>query len=196
MKLNTVIILIIVLVLAGLLTGAFFLGRKFAKTVVNESTIVHEHVTQIPTETVIIREKVPGKVDTVYVDGTAHEIARYRDVIVSDDEKVRVDLAVDYDCRENLFDVNAGIYAVRDSVYVEKLVTKEVQIKSKPVRLASNISIGFGSYEKDERDNSFGLVYSDISVGVRLFDSYSVSPFVGLQDTGRLIYGLRFGVDW
>jgi len=187
---NTLLLIIVgLLVIAGLMLGAFYVGHKLAKPVINENTTIHEHNTMLPIETRIIRENVPAVIDTVGEGEDAYEVAYYSEQIVENDGKVKIGLNIDYNEKTNLFNVGADINVVRDSIYVEKITTKTIEQKPPFVRLTGQVGIGFG---KDERENGISVKSSDVAIGVKFVNRYSVLAFVDID----LTYGLRFGVDF
>lgn len=177
---------IIILILAVALVVAIgFAVKKQPPAKVTE--ITNTYRVSEPVVTKIIRENVPAVIETLIVNNEPHGIASYAETIKKD--KTTVDLNVKYDLADNTFDVNAGIYSVRDSIYSETVRTIERTIKPKFVGLTGSVGVGFG---KDSSGNQFSLSSSDIAVGAKFVGRYSVSVFA---DT-RSIYGLRFGVDF
>lgn len=139
-----------------------------------------------PVLTKIIRKDVPAVIETLFVNNELRSIASYSETIKKD--KTTVDLDVKYDIAGNLFTVDVGVYSVRDSIYVETVKTIEKMIKPKLVGLTGAIGIGF---EKNN-DGQVGLSKSDIALGVKFVNQYSVLAFVDTRKT----FGLRFGVDF
>lgn len=139
-----------------------------------------------PVVTKIIRENVPAVIETLIVNNEPHGIASYRDSIKKD--KTTVDLDIKYDIADNLFDVNAGIYSVRDSVYTETIKTIEKTIKPRFLGLTTAVGVGFSKPPGKE----IGLKQADISAGLKLAGKYSLSAFADTEKT----FGLRFGVDF
>lgn len=176
---------IIVLLVVALVVAVGFAVRKRPPASVTEVTNTYR--VSEPVVTKIIRERVPAVVETLIVHGKPHGIASYSETICKD--KTTVDLSVRYDIADSVFDVNAGIYSVRDSIYVESIKTIEKVARPKFVRLTGAIGVGF---EKDSARAGVSPASSDISIGVKFVNRYSVCAFV---DT-REVFGLRFGVDF
>jgi hypothetical protein len=177
---------IIILVLAiALVVAIGFAVKKQPPAKVTE--ITNTYRVSEPVVTKIIRQNVPAVIDTMLVNNKPHGIASYTETIKKD--KTTVDLDIKYDLTDRVFDVNAGIYSVRDSVYVETIKTIEKTIKHKFIMFTGAIGVGF---EKDDTSGQIGLANSDVALGIKLANRYSVCAFV---DT-RKSFGMRFGVDF
>lgn len=179
--------ILVALVIAILAVVAVF--RLTAKNKLPTSTITeNRYETTVPVRTVVIRESLPARIDTVYIDGTAYEIARYTDTL--DTNKVYIKTDIKYDERTNLFDISRDINIQRDSVYVEKITTVFEKLpKPKLVSMTGAIGSGFKSDEK-----SGGLVLNSmcLDAGIKIKSKYSATLFA----TTNAEYGIRFGVDF
>ena len=172
-----------VLLIIALCVSMYKLGKiKAEKPNTNETTIR----TTIPEKTIVIRERIPAKIDTAYVDGHQYDMASYSDVV--DTNKVYVKTDIEYDEYHNLFSVRHDIMALRDSTYIEK-ITQLPGEKYKPkfIGLTGGITTGFANTDK-----GLTLHSSGIDAGIKLLGKYSATLFANTDE----VYGLRFGVDF
>jgi len=172
-----------VLLIIALCVSMFMLGKtKAEKPSISETTIR----TTIPEKTIIIRERIPAKIDTVDIEGHQHEIASYTDIVDTNNVYIKTDIR--YDEHSNLFDVRHDIRALRDSVYVEKITQlPPVVIKPKFIGLTGGITTGFANSE-----NGLALHSSGIDAGIKIKGKYSATLFANTDE----VFGLRFGVDF
>ena len=177
--------IIILTLVVALVVAIGFAVKKQPPAKVTE--ITNTYRVSEPVVTKIIRQNVPAVIETLIVNSEPHGIASYAETIKKD--KTTVDLDIKYDITSNLFDVNAGIYSIRDSVHIETIKTIEKTIKPRFIGFTSAVGVGF---EKDDTSGQIGLVSSDFALGVKFVNRYSMSAFV---DT-RKSFGLRFGVDF
>lgn len=178
---------LLVLLLVGLLgLSWFFYSRSQNDISHTETNVTVAHHT-LPVEERIIWKQLPAIIDTIYIDGTAHEVARYSETRKQDNATVAVD--VSYDTRDRLFSLDMDIKTVRDSVVVEKEVIKTVIKKEKPpwVALTGGLSVGADRIDDDTRD-----IVAGVDLGLRFANRYTVSAFA---TTGR-VYGIRVGIDF
>jgi len=138
--------------------------------------------TTVPVETRIIRQNLPGKVDTVYVNNQPAEYASHSETIEKD--RVSVDLDVGYNEGTNLFDIRANVTSLRDSVYVEKIIDRTRVPKLLSVTTA--LGVGFSGDRGIEPD------HVSLDLGLKFRDKYRITAF---GDTHRK-FGLRLGVDF
>ncbi len=182
--------IVIILALIGSHIAVYKLARKPvppAQITTNEYT---EHTT-IPVVTKIIEKNVPAVIETLFVDGHNYELAKYSATI--DTNKVSVALDIEYDEKDNTFDVRHNITAIRDSVYHEKITEIIKEQKPPLIRLTGSIGAGF---EKDAGDNVYRVQGGDFSIGVKFVNKYSVMPFVAVREDKKPLYGLRLGIDF
>jgi len=173
---------LIVLVVIGLVVASYYYGRK---PIPVSGETVNEYRTTLPVQTTIIRERLPAIIDTVYVDNHAYELASYKEVI--DTNKVHIELDVKYNEYSNLFDIRHNISTVRDSIYVERIITKVIDKKHKLIGFTGGTSIGFSDSERD-----IELYSAGIDLGIKLAGKYSASAFIDTKKT----FGVRLGVDF
>lgn len=178
-------------VLLGLLFAAYSFGKRSIPPVATENITNNTYKTTLPVETRIIRESVPAIIETLVVNNEPHGIASYSETIVRD--KTTVDLSIKYDISSSLFDVNANIYSVRDSVYVE--TTKTIDRVFKPKLLGFTASVGAG-LDFPSQNEQYNISYGDVSAGLKIAGKYSVQSFVAIQDSKKPVYGLRLGIDF
>lgn len=152
------------LIILGTGIGAYILGTRNGAT-----TIVR------PTETRIIREKIPGEVQVVtepadpadpLQDPVEYEYATMDTTLASESGATSVDLGIGYNERDNTFDLAARI--------------TEKPRKAAFLRPMAGVGVGF----KD------GLEEADVSGGVLIRGKYSVQAYVNTRQT----IGVRVGV--
>lgn len=174
--------LVVFFVVIGLMVLSWYLYSKTPAPSIESNTSIFRYT--LPIETRIIRTNLPGKIDTVLVDNTSYEIARYRELI--DKGKVKIDFGVEYNERTNLFNIDTQVTALVDSVVIEKEVVKTVVKKPPFLGLTGGLSVG-ASYDKEIKLSNVG-----IDAGFKVAGKYSLTAF-GTTDK---IFGLRFGVDF
>ena len=167
-------------IVAALLCLAYYAGLRNAKVikVADTETTIN---TTLPIRTNIIREQLPAKIDTVWVDRISHEVATYSEII--DTNRVYIDLNVEYDEYSNLFNIKHSIMALRDSVYKEKIVERFTEHKPPFAAFCSGLSVGF-------RENQINN--ATVDVGAVFRGRYQATAFV---DTDKR-YGARLGIIW
>jgi hypothetical protein len=163
-------------ILALLFAGSLISVWYITKSKNQPDQIKHSH-TILPVKTTIIREKIPGTIDTVYVGTEPHEFARLKETIKKDSVTVSLDVA--YDRTNNLFSLNADIAATRDSIYVEKIINKKQPL----FRPTAALGAGFKSDEE---------TVLSAEIGVAIANKYRLSAFVATDRT----VGLRVGIDF
>ena len=174
-------IAIIVVVVVALVVGAYFVGKGNKQELVPQNTTTTISNT-LPMRTTIIREHVPARIDTIWIDkDVPYEVASYSEII--DTNKVWIDLNIKYDEHSNEFDVRHNIFALRDSIYTERLVDRFVQHKPKLIAPAIGMSAGF-------REKA--LNNASIDAGIVVRGKYQLGAFV---DTDKR-YGVRMGMIW
>jgi len=164
--------------------GVYFLASRPAPVAQSTST-TRTYQTTIPVKTVIIREQIPARIDTVVVDGHAYDIASYNDTLKKD--KTTIGLRVRYNEYSNLFDVNADVSTVRDSVYSEKNTITVIEKKQKLIGLTGGISTGFS-----KSGSSVALKNAGIDAGIKILGRYSATAFANTDN----VFGIRLGVDF
>lgn len=177
-------------VLCGLLICSYFLGKRNGSQVFSETITNNTHKTTLPVETKIIRENVPAKIDTVFVDGRLYEVASHRELI--NENNVSVELDIEYSEYNKLFDIRHNIRTVRDSIYVEKIVDRVVEHRPAFLRPIMGMSIGTGSIG----ENKYNVSYGDVSAGIKISDKYSTQVFAGFRESQKPVYGIRLGIDF
>lgn len=174
-----VVFIVLAVMVAGLLGWMVYLYYRQPAPETNTSVQVH-HITR-PVETKIVREHLPARVDTVYINNEPHPIARYSETI--EKEKTKVDLSIAYDERLREFSVDTKITSLIDSVFVEKEILRTIEKKPKFLGLMAGVQVGAGDGQ---------LANAGLDVGVKFVGKYSLSAFVNSDR----IYGVRFGVDF
>lgn len=171
---NSLYLIALALVLAVVLFASGFLISRSIRPASPPSVI---HRTTVPVRTTIIREQLPARIDTVYVNGDPQAVASYREVIT--EGKATVDLDVKFNKSTDMFSVKTDISVLSDSIYVEK------NIYHKPKFLRPTIAIGTGF-------SSGGLDYTAIDAGLIIANKYRITAFASTDQT----YGVRLGVDF
>lgn len=182
----------IILILAVI--ASYVVVYRLARKPVPPAQITNNEYTKhstLPVVTNIIEKNVPAVIETLFVDGHNYELAKYSATI--DTNKVSVAIDIEYDEKDNTFDVRHNITAVRDSVYHEKITEIIKEQKPPLIRLTGSIGAGF---EKDAGDNVYRVQGGDFSIGVKFVNRYSVMPFVAVREDKKPLYGLRLGIDF
>jgi hypothetical protein len=168
-----------ILVIAGLVFGAFYFGRENGG---KDISAVERQIINQPAETRIIREHVPAVIETLYVNREAREIATYNAVI--DTNQVSVDIGLRYDEASNLFDL-IRFHAVPEKKNV--IVSTTTNNKPKPFGLTGGVSVGF-----QKKEDGYGLASAGIDCGVVFAGKYSATA--GIDTNGTL--SVRLGVNF
>ena len=178
----TIILICIIVLLLGIISLQIH-SNKPSAPILTETT--KEIKTVLPVETKIIYRNVPAVIDS----SLGYEIARHHAEI--DSNKVKVKLDVTYDTKAKTFDVKHEIQALRDSVYVEKVITKIVKEshKKKVIGLTGGIGVGFDMPADAQTPE---LISASLDIGAKLVEKYSVTVFGTTDKT----FGLRLGVDF
>ena len=176
---NKLSIILALIILTGLLATSFMLGRQSVKVAITDSSRVL--VTEVPVEYTITRTKIKAEIDTVWVNNTSHEIARYSTQI--DTSKVSVKLDIKYDEDANLFDIRHSFRVIRDSVFVERIKTVDIFHKPKPISVTAGTLIGFREKQLDN---------AGLDLGLKFANKYTLAVF----GKSNQEYGLRMSVDF
>jgi hypothetical protein len=175
--------ILITLLAAGALVGVYYLARRpIPPPVITET--VNSTTSTLPVVTKIIRENLPARIDTVFIDNTMYEMAYHTERI--ERERAIVDLDIEYDERFNLFDIRADVTSFNDSIYVEKIIEKTEYIPRPPIAFTADMGVGFSGLADVDPE------YVSLGAGIKIVDKFRVGVFA---DT-RLTYGLRLGVDF
>jgi hypothetical protein len=174
--------LMIILIIAGLLFSTYYFWKKSNPIIIEENT--QTYYTTKPIETRIIRESLPTKIDTVYIDGSQNEIAYYETSI--DSNNVNVDLSISYDERMNVFSLDHNITTMMDSIYVEKEVVKTITKSPQLIRLTGGILTIFESQDETKLKNV------GIDAGIKIVDKYSITGYINTNKE----FGIRLGIDF
>lgn len=167
---------ILVLFFAGSLIGVYLIRPK-----TTTPTPVSTHITTtLPVKTTIIREQIPGRIDTVYVDNVPQEVARYQETIAKD--KVVVDLDIAFNKATDMFSVNSNITSFRDSVYVERIIQPKVSL-FRPM-------VAFGAGFTGEDGLNPECIMAETGIVIR--GKYALSAF----GTTNKTFGLKVGVNF
>lgn len=174
--------LVIFLVVIGLLFLSLYFYSRYVPTKIESNSKTYTYT--LPVVTKILRQNLPALIDTVWADSTSHEVASYREKVSKG--KTSVDFGIRYDERTNLFDVNADITAVVESVFVEKETIKTITRKPKFIGLTGGISIGGSSFTNPQ------LSQAGIDAGFKFVGKYSATAFINTDKN----YGVRLGIDF
>lgn len=165
-------LIVLLLIVCGVL--GYFVARKPQPI----STVTNTYSTTLPVQTHIIYKDVPGQID----NSSGHEVATLDTTFVSPDRKTTAAFAIRYDEQSNLFNLGANISTVRDSIYVEKVITHT--LKPPFIGLTGGVSVGF-------QDKAV-LRNAQIDAGIKVRGKYSATVFYNTDK----FYGLRFGIDF
>lgn len=113
----------------------------------------------------------PAVIETLFVAGEPHEIARLDTTITND--HVAVDLGIRYDETDNRFDTRVSV------------TQTPIIVPPKLFRLATAVDIGWDGKE------GWNPQVVGIGAGVKIREKYSIMGTINTQGT----YGIRFGVD-